>query len=72
MSYDEAMSRLERITALLNTNISFEEGAKLFAEGVDLVKLCADELTKRKGEVYEIQRNAEAQLRSIPFATEDE
>ena len=70
MNYDEAMSRLERITALLNTNISFEEGAKLFAEGVELVKFCSEELTKRKGEVYELQRNAEAQLQAIAFETE--
>ena len=57
MKYDEALQRLEKITALLNTNVSFEEGAKLFAEGVELVKFCSDELNKRRGEFLEIKRN---------------
>ena len=71
MKYDEALQRLDKITALLNTNVSFEEGAKLFAEGVELVKFCSDELTKRRGEFNEIKRQMDGSTQIVPADIEE-
>ena len=52
MEFEEYNKELEDIIEKLsNGNVSLSEGVKLYERGVEISKICNDQLTKAKGKV---------------------
>ena len=69
MHFEEAFKRLEVIVGNLESgDLSLEESMKLFEEGMNLTKLCREELTVAESTIKMLSRNSEGELES----TEDQ
>ena len=56
MNLDEKMTKLKEITEKLeNSNVTLEEGIKLFEEGSALAKECYQALNEVKGKIMQIK-----------------
>ena len=56
MNLDEKMLKLKEITEKLeNSNVTLEEGIKLFEEGSALAKECYQALNEVKGKIMQIK-----------------
>ena len=56
MNLDEKMTKLKEITEKLeNSNVTLEEGIKLFEEGSVLAKECYQALNEVKGKIMQIK-----------------
>lgn len=61
MEIDKKIQRLQEITAKLEeTEISLEEGIKLFEEGSNLAKDCYSALNEAKGKITIIKKDIES------------
>jgi exodeoxyribonuclease VII small subunit len=69
LKFEEAVTRLEEIVQQLEgETVSLEESLKLFEEGMNLTKLCREELTVAESTIKILSRNSEGELES----TEDQ
>jgi|TARA_B100002003_G_scaffold23627_1_gene19521 exodeoxyribonuclease VII small subunit len=69
LKFEEAVTRLEEIVQQLEgETVSLEESLKLFEEGMNLTKLCREELTVAESTIKMLSRNSEGELES----TEDQ
>jgi len=63
LKFEEAVARLEEIVQQLETEtVSLEESLKLFEEGMNLTKLCREELTSAEATIKKLSRNSEGEL----------
>jgi exodeoxyribonuclease VII small subunit len=70
-SFEEALARLEEITAELEDGeLSLEKSLKKFDEGIKLADFCNTQLTEAKAKV-EILLERDGRLESTPFAGAD-
>ncbi len=69
LKFEEAVTRLEEVVQQLEgETVSLEESLKLFEEGMNLTKLCREELTVAESTIKMLSRNSEGELES----TEDQ
>ncbi|MDP6568840.1 MAG: exodeoxyribonuclease VII small subunit [Candidatus Marinimicrobia bacterium] len=69
LKFEEAVTRLEEIVQQLEgETVSLEESLKLFEEGMNLTKMCREELTVAESTIKMLSRNSEGELES----TEDQ
>jgi exodeoxyribonuclease VII small subunit len=67
-SFEEAMARLEEITAELeDSELSLEKSLKKFDEGIKLAEFCNAQLAEAKAKV-EILLEKDGQLEATPFS----
>ena len=58
MNLDEKLLKLKEITEKLeNSNVSLDEGVKLFEEGSKLAKECYNALNETKGKIMQIKKD---------------
>lgn len=70
LKFEEAIARLEKIVQQLEAEtVSLEESLKLFEEGMNLTKLCREELTAAEATIKKLSRNAEGELEAIEDLT---
>jgi exodeoxyribonuclease VII small subunit len=71
-SFEEQMSRLEEIVALLERgDAQLKDSLALFEEGTKLVKSCSDMLEKAEQQVVKLQKGPDGEPEEQPFASED-
>ncbi len=51
MTFEEKIQKIEEISNKLSTNISLQEGLKLYEEGANISKECLKELAEAKGKI---------------------
>ena len=57
LTYEQAVTRLEEIVALLEKNdVPLEESLKLFEEGTKLTAFCTEKLSNAKQKITEIEK----------------
>lgn len=57
MTYEQALSRLEEIVAVLEKNdISLDDSLKLFEEGTKLTAFCTEKLNNAKAKINVINK----------------
>lgn len=60
MSYEKQLQRLEEIvTALEGDALPLNDALRLFEEGIELLRLASDELTRAEGKVQLLSERAE-------------
>lgn len=60
MSYEKRVERLQEIVAdLEGDGLPLEKALKLFEEGIEILRLASDELTKAEGRVQLLIESAE-------------
>ena len=66
LKFEEAVTRLEEIVQQLEgETVSLKESLKLFEEGMNLTKLCREELTVAESTIKKLSRNSEGDLEAI-------
>ena len=57
LTYEQALSRLDKIVSLLERNdVSLDEALSLFEEGTKLTAFCSKKLTEAKQKITEIEK----------------
>lgn len=70
LSYEEALSKLENILALLEKgDLSLSDSIEEFSKGVELYKYCYDLLNKAEGKVKLILDNGDDNFEEVEFNT---
>ncbi|MGI8510319.1 MAG: exodeoxyribonuclease VII small subunit [Gemmatimonadaceae bacterium] len=60
MSYERQLQRLEEIvTALEGDALPLDDALRLFEEGIELLRVASDELTRAEGKVQLLSERAE-------------
>lgn len=60
MSYEKRVERLQEIVAdLEGDNVPLDDALKLFEEGIEILRLASDELSKAEGRVQLLIERAE-------------
>ena len=71
-TFEENMSRLEEIVALLEKgDAQLGDSLKLFEEGTKLVDTCRKELDKAEQQVVKLMKGADGAPVELPFAVEE-
>ncbi|HHW70062.1 MAG TPA: exodeoxyribonuclease VII small subunit [Clostridiales bacterium] len=72
MTFEEAISRLEEIVNMLESNtLSLEKSLELFQQGIALVNLCNTKLKEAEGTVEILLKDRDGQLKEEPFNIDD-
>ena len=72
MTFEEAISRLEEIVNMLESNtLSLEKSLELFQQGIALVNLCNTKLKEAEGTVKILLKDRDGQLKEEPFNIDD-
>ena len=71
-TFEENMSRLEEIVALLEKgDAQLGDSLKLFEEGTKLVDTCRKELDKAEQQVVKLMKGTDGEPVELPFAVEE-
>jgi len=72
-TFEEAMSKLERIVHELDTSEpTLDEAVKKFEEGVKLSKFCSKKLDETERKITVLLKNHDGSLSETPFLKENE
>ena len=73
VSFEEALSRLEEIVALLESGkVSLEDSLILFEEGIGLSRQCHEKLKEAQKKVDILLKSSQGEFVPEPFPTADE
>lgn len=71
--FESAIKRLEEIVAQLESgDLPLEKSLELFEEGIKLSRFCHDQLDKAERKVELLLKDAEGEIKRVPFETPDE
>ncbi|MFV0498120.1 MAG: exodeoxyribonuclease VII small subunit [Candidatus Fimivivens sp.] len=66
MTFEQALSRLDEITALLsNGSTSLEQSLALYAEGAGLIETCSQQLNQAKTKIEKLFPEEEGSIDAI-------
>ena len=72
LTFEAAMARLEQISdALAKEGVSLEDSMKLYAEGVELVRLCNGKLDAAERQIKLLECNGDGELVEKDFPATD-
>ena len=70
--FENMIEELSRITEKLEGGeLSLAESVELFEKGVTLTKKCNEILTEAEGKVVKITKDAEGNVKEVPFSVEE-
>ena len=72
MSFEEALSLLEKNVSLLEGDVSLDESLEIFNESVSLVKLCNEKLDAAEKKVRVLIEGKDGTLDDVPFDLKNE
>ena len=72
MSFEEALSLLEKNVSLLEGDVSLDESLKIFNESVLLVKLCNEKLDMAEKQVRVLIEQKDGTVDDAPFDLKNE
>lgn len=71
VSFEKALERLEKIVEALEAGeLALEEALKRYEEGVKLVRICQDRLSKVEKRIEVLRKNLDGSLEAVPFEEE--
>ena len=73
MNFEQALSRLEKITDKLEEGkLGLEESLKLFSEGIELSGFCSAKLEEAKKKIQVLVKTSDGKIKTEKFKTIEE